>query len=64
MRKAGKPIVKEEINDTYGDYYADPNAVVEMADNNHYYSGDYEAVLIQSKLYIFKAAGDAPITTP
>ena len=42
-RKARKPIVKEEINDTYGDYYADPNAVVEMADNNDYYSGDYEA---------------------
>ena len=37
-----KPIMKEETNDTYGDYYADPNAVVEMTDNNDYYSGDYE----------------------
>ena len=41
-RKARKPIVKEEINDTYGDYYADPNAVVEMTDNNDYFSGNYE----------------------
>ena len=48
-RKARKPIVKEEINDTYGDYYADPNAVVEMTDNNDYYSGDYEAGTIATR---------------
>ena len=48
-RKARKPIVKEESNDTYGDYYADPNAVVEMTDNNDYYSGDYEAGTIATR---------------
>ena len=38
-------VVKVDINDTYGDYYADPNAVVEMTDHNDYYAGDndYEA---------------------
>ena len=38
-------VVKEDINDTYGDYYADPEAVTEMTDNNDYYAGDndYEA---------------------
>ena len=40
--KRGKTqnVVKEEINDTYGDYYANPNAVVEMTDRNNYYAGD------------------------
>ena len=44
QRKA-QNVVKVDINDTYGDYYADPNAVVEMTDNNDYYAGDndYEA---------------------
>ena len=31
-------VVKEDINDTYGDYYADPNTVTEIADNNDYYT--------------------------
>ena len=31
-------VVKVDINDTYGDYYADPNAVVEMTDHNDYYA--------------------------
>ena len=35
-------VVKEDINDTYGDYYANPNAVVEMTDHNDYYAGDYD----------------------
>ena len=35
-------VVKEDINDTYGDYYADPNTVTEIADNNDYYAGDYD----------------------
>ena len=35
-------VVKEDINDTYGDYYADPEAVTEIADNNDYYAGDYD----------------------
>ena len=35
-------VVKEDINDTYGDYYADPSAVTEIADNNDYYAGDYD----------------------
>ena len=35
-------VVKEDINDTYGDYYADPEAVTEMTDNNDYYAGDYD----------------------
>ena len=37
------PIMKEDINDTYGDYYSDPNPVVEMVDSNGYYTGVYEA---------------------
>ena len=36
-------VVKEDINETYSDYYSDPNAVVEMIDYNEYYSKDYEA---------------------
>ena len=35
------PIMKEDINDTYVDYYSDP--VVEMVDSNDYYTGVYEA---------------------
>ena len=35
-------VVKEDINDTYGDYYADPEAVTEITDNNDYYAGDYD----------------------
>ena len=42
--KAGNVVVvKEDINETYSDYYSDPNAVVEMIDYNEYYSKDYEA---------------------
>ena len=43
-RKAKTVVVKEEINDTYGDndYYANPEAVTEMVDNNDYYAGDYD----------------------
>ena len=42
--KAGNVVVvKEDINETYSDYYSDPNAVVEMIDCNEYYSKDYEA---------------------
>ena len=36
------PIMKEDINDTYGDY-SDPDPVVEMVDSNPYYTGVYEA---------------------
>ena len=35
-------VVKEDINDTYGDYYTDPEAVTEITDNNDYYAGDYD----------------------
>ena len=35
-------VVKEDINDTYGDYYANPEAVTEMTDKNDYYAGDYD----------------------
>ena len=35
-------VVKEDINDTYGGYYADKEAVTEMTDNNDYYAGDYD----------------------
>ena len=42
-RKARKVVVvKEDINDTYGDYYVDTEAVTEMTDNNDYYAGDYD----------------------
>ena len=37
------PIMKEDVNDTYGDYYSDPDPVVEMTDSNDYYTGVYEA---------------------
>ena len=42
--KAKNAVVKEEINDLYGDvdYYANPDAVTEMVDNNDYYAGDYD----------------------
>ena len=33
--------MKTDINDTYTDYYAEPDAVVEMTDQNDYYSADY-----------------------
>ena len=33
--------MKTDINDTYTDYYAEPDAVVEMSDRNDYYSADY-----------------------
>ena len=33
--------MKTDINDTYSDYYAEPDAVVEMSDHNDYYSADY-----------------------
>ena len=44
-RHKARIVVKVEINDTYCDYYANPNAVVEMTDQNDYYAGDndYEA---------------------
>ena len=44
-RRKTQNVVKVDINDTYGDYYANPNAVVEMTDHNGYYAGDndYEA---------------------
>ena len=44
-RRARNVVVKEDINDTYSNYYADPDAVTEMTDNNDYYAGgnDYEA---------------------
>ena len=32
-----------------GDYYADINSMVEMTDNNDYYSGDYEAGTIATR---------------
>ena len=43
-RKAKTVVVKEEINDLYGDvdYYANPEAVTEMVDHNDYYAGDYD----------------------
>ena len=43
-RKAKTVVVKEEINDLYGDndYYANPDAVTEMVDHNDYYAGDYD----------------------
>ena len=34
-------VMKTDINDTYTDYYAEPDAVVEMTDQNDYYSADY-----------------------
>ena len=34
--------MKEDINDTYGDY-SNPDPVVEMVDTNDYYTGVYEA---------------------
>ena len=43
-RKAKTVVVKEEPNDTYGDYYADPDAVVDMQDHNDYYAGDYDCM--------------------
>ena len=50
-RHKARNMVKEDINDTYGDYYADPNAVTEMADNNDYYAGDndYETGSTQTR---------------
>ena len=39
-RRARNVVVKEDINDTYSNYYADPDAVTEMTDNNDYYAGD------------------------
>ena len=36
------PIMKEDVNDIYGDY-SDPDPVVEVTDSNPYYTGDYEA---------------------
>ena len=33
--------MKTDINDTYTDYYAESDAVVEMTDHNDYYSADY-----------------------
>ena len=44
-RRARNVVVKEDINDMYSNYYADPDAVTEMTDNNDYYAGDndYEA---------------------
>ena len=36
------PIMKEDVNDIYGDY-SDPDPVMEMTDSNPYYTGDYEA---------------------
>ena len=36
------PIMKEDVNDIYGDY-SDPDPVVEMTDSNPYYTCDYEA---------------------
>ena len=43
-------VVKEEINDLYGDddYYANPEAVTEMVDND-YEDGSTEARDINSK---------------
>ena len=40
--KISGPIMKEDINDTYGDYYTNPDPVVEMTDSNDYYTGVYE----------------------
>ena len=40
--KIGRPIMKEDVNDIYGDY-SDPDPVVEVTDSNPYYTGDYEA---------------------
>ena len=39
-RRKERNVVKVDINDTYSDYYANPNAVVEMIDTNDYYVGD------------------------
>ena len=41
--KISTPVMKEDINDTYVDYYSVPDAVVEMVDSNDYYTGVYEA---------------------
>ena len=42
-QKICRPIMKEDINDTYGDYSV-PDPVVEMVDSNqYYYTGVYEA---------------------
>ena len=43
-RKAKTVVVKEEINDLYGDddYYANPDAIVEMVDHNDYYAVNYD----------------------
>ena len=41
-RNLAEKIMKEDINDTYGDY-SDPDPVVEMVDSNGYYTGVYEA---------------------
>ena len=50
-RRKAKNVVKVDINDTYGDYNANPNSVVEMTDNNDYYAGDfnYEAGTTQTR---------------
>ena len=34
------PIMKEDVNDIYGDY-SDPDPVVEVTDSNPYYTCDY-----------------------
>ena len=40
-RRKAQNVVKEDINDTYGDYTG-PDAVTEITDNNDYYDGDYD----------------------
>ena len=40
-RRKAINVMKTDINDTYSDYYAEPDAVVEMTDHNDYYSADY-----------------------
>ena len=35
------PIMKEDVNDIYGDY-SDPDPVVEVTDSNPYYTCDYD----------------------
>ena len=41
-RRRAADVRGDDANPTYG-YYFDPNPVVEVEDNNAYYSSDYEA---------------------
>ena len=42
-RRRAANVTKDDENATYGDYYCDTDARMEVEDSNAYYSSDYEA---------------------